>query len=132
MPVRLLLDTHVIARWLTGDKKLSRAQRRALESAVRRTEPVAISAISLLEIAMLANAGVLQPAADVYFEALRTNPLFQVLPLTYEIASEAASLAGSLRDPADCVIVATARVHRLRLLTSDRRIVESNVAPVVD
>lgn len=131
MSARFLLDTHVVARWLTSDKKLSREQRSALDSAVRRTEPIALSAISLLEIAMLANAGVLLPSVAVYFEALRTNPLFQVLPLTYEIALEAASLAGRLRDPADCVIVGTARVHRLCLLTSDQRIVESTLASVI-
>jgi PIN domain nuclease of toxin-antitoxin system len=36
-----------------------------------------------------------------------------------------------LRDPADRTIVATARVRNLRLLTSDQRIIESNLVPVV-
>jgi PIN domain nuclease of toxin-antitoxin system len=37
-----------------------------------------------------------------------------------------------LRDPADRAIVATARVHRLRLLTSDQRIATSGLVPVVE
>jgi hypothetical protein len=37
-----------------------------------------------------------------------------------------------LRDPADRAIVASARVHNLRLVTSDRRIIESKLAPVVE
>jgi PIN domain nuclease of toxin-antitoxin system len=41
-------------------------------------------------------------------------------------------MGGGLRDPADRAIVATAQVHRLRLVTSDRRIVESKLAPVVE
>jgi predicted nucleic acid-binding protein len=34
--------------------------------------------------------------------------------------------------PADCIIVATARVHGLRLLTSDRRIIESSLVSTVE
>jgi PIN domain nuclease of toxin-antitoxin system len=37
-----------------------------------------------------------------------------------------------LRDPADRAIAATARVHRLRLVTSDQRIIESKLVPVVE
>ena len=55
---------------------------------------------------------------------------FLVLPLNYEVAAEAALLA-NLRDPADRAIVATARVHRLTLVTSDQRIIESKLVPVI-
>jgi len=47
------------------------------------------------------------------------------------VAKEVTMLGGALRDPADRAIVASARVHRLRLLTSDRRIIESNLVSVV-
>lgn len=57
-------------------------------------------------------------------------PVFLVLPVTYEVATEAA-LLGNLRDPADRAIVATARAHRLTLMTSDQRIIESKLVPVV-
>ena len=129
---RFLLDTHVAVRWLIESKKLSREQSRVLEGAVRRVEPVALSAMSLLEIAVLASEGRLRLPVDDFFGELQANPLFRVLPLTYEIASEVASLGRSLRDPADRAIVATARVHRLRLVTSDQRIIESKLVPVVD
>jgi PIN domain nuclease of toxin-antitoxin system len=65
-----------------------------------------------------------------FFDDLQANPVFQILPLTYEVAAEAASL-GNLRDPADRAIVATARVHLLRLVTSYRRIIESKLVAVV-
>jgi hypothetical protein len=77
--------------------------------------------MSLLEIAMLASQGRLRPRADEFFEKLQANPLFRILPLSYEIALEVASLGAGLRGPADRAIVATARVHRLRLMTSDQR-----------
>jgi PIN domain nuclease of toxin-antitoxin system len=114
-------------------KKLSRIQLRTLESTVRRGEPVALSAISLLEISVLASGR--KPALDVsleeFFEDLSSNPIFRVLPLTYEVAHEVQSL-DILRDPADRAIAATARVHRLRLVTSDRRIIESKLVLTVE
>jgi PIN domain nuclease of toxin-antitoxin system len=61
---------------------------------------------------------------------MQAAPFFTVLPVTYEIAAEAGYLH-SLRDPADRASVATARMHRLRLMTSDQRIIESKLVPVV-
>jgi PIN domain nuclease of toxin-antitoxin system len=132
LPPRLLLDTHIAIRWITESKKLTREQVRALEGAVRRTDLVALSAISLLETAMLAGDGrlKLRMGLNEFFEELQADPVFHVLPVTYEVAFEAASL-GILRDPADRAIGATARVHRLSLVTSDQRIIESKLVPVV-
>jgi PIN domain nuclease of toxin-antitoxin system len=87
--------------------------------------------MSLLEIALLAGDSKLKLRLDEFFDAVQANPIFQVLPVTYEIASEFASLR-SLRDPSDRAIVATARVHRLWLVTSDERIIDSRLVPVVD
>src|ERR1700689_5329444 len=54
---RFLLDTHIVVRWLATPKKLSRDQTRVLREAIRRREPVAVSAITLLEIAILFGEG---------------------------------------------------------------------------
>jgi PIN domain nuclease of toxin-antitoxin system len=104
-----------------------------LEAAVRRGEPVALSAITLLEIAVLASGvkPLFKVPLDEFFQELNSNPVFRVLPLTYEVALEVASL-GALRDPADRAIAATARVHRLLLVTSDRRIIDSELVQVVE
>lgn len=133
MVPRLLLDTHVLVRWLFGARKLSRTQLRTLESAVTRGEPMAFSAISLLEIAILASGEkpALRVSIDALFDDLQSNSVFRVLPLTYEVAREIASVA-VLRDPADRAIAATARVHRLRLVTSDQRIVASGLVPTIE
>jgi PIN domain nuclease of toxin-antitoxin system len=94
---------------------------------------VTLSAVSLLEIAVLASGGrpALKMRLDEFFQDLNSNPTFRILPLTYEVALEVASLS-VLRDPADRAIVATARVHRLRLVTSDQRIIESKLVQVVE
>jgi len=90
--------------------------------------------MSLLEAALLTSLGRLRLKISLgeFFEGLQANPLLQVLPLTYEIAQEVASMGSGLRDPADQAIVATARVHRLRLVTSDLRIIESKLVSVLD
>jgi PIN domain nuclease of toxin-antitoxin system len=104
-----------------------------LRDAVRHREPLAISAITLLEIAILfgeSRTRSERPAGELLGE-LDSDPAFQILPLTVDVAAEVASLGASLRDPADRAIVATARVHKLRLLTSDQRIIDSELVPVV-
>ena len=104
-----------------------------MESAARRGEPLAISALTLLELAVLTNGvrPALEVALDEVFRILRAGSSFQILPLTFEVAQEAGWL-DSLRDPADRAIVATARVHRLRLVTSDQRITDSTLVSVVE
>lgn len=93
-----------------------------------------MSAITLLEIAVLSGAGGtrLQVPVQELFAALDSSAGFKVLPLDVEIAAEVAALGGMLRDPAGRAIVATARVHRLRLVTSDQRIIGSKLAAVLE
>jgi len=66
------------------------------------------------------------------FGAIESRENFHIVPIDIAIATEVAAIGDSLREPNDRVIVATARVHRLRLVTSDRRIVESQLVPVVE
>ena len=62
-----------------------------LERAARRAEPVAVSSMSLLEIAVLRSDGKLNLPLSDFFDDLQANPLFRLLPLTYEIALEVAT-----------------------------------------
>lgn len=133
MRPHFLLDTHVVVRWLAEPRRLTRDQARALREAVRNRQQVAISGISLLEIAQLDGldrSRVPAPPREMLAE-IGKNPVFQILPLTVEVATEVAALGPKLRDPADRAIVATARVHALRLVTSDQRIIDSGLVPVV-
>jgi PIN domain nuclease of toxin-antitoxin system len=122
-----------VVRWLATPKELSREQMRVLREAVRRREPVAVSAITLLEIAVLFGKGSARsdiPIDDLLAE-LESNPAIRIVPLTVDVAAEVAALGGHLRDPADRAIVSTARVRRLRLITSDQRIIDSGLVTVV-
>jgi PIN domain nuclease of toxin-antitoxin system len=91
---RLLLDTHIIVRWLAAPRRLSREQARALRETVRHREPVAVSAISLLEIALFFGEGATRDrlsAAELLRE-IEHQPAFQIIPLTAEIVAEVAAL----------------------------------------
>ena len=94
---------------------------------------MALSAVSLLEIAVLASGGrpALKVSLNEFFRDLNSNPIFRILPLTCDVALDVAALS-VLRDPADRAIAATARVHGLRLVTSDQRIIDSKLVPVVE
>jgi PIN domain nuclease of toxin-antitoxin system len=59
-------------------------------------------------------------------------PLVRTVPISPAIAAEVATLPESFpRDPADRLIVSTARVWGARLLTSDRRIIEASIVPTL-
>lgn len=130
---RFLLDTNIVLRWLLESRKLSRQQTRALSGAIGRNEILCLSGHSLVEIAILTSRGSLRLPYGLasLFENIEQHPTFQVLPITYEIALDVAKLE-SLRDPADRIIVATARVHKLKLLTADERIIHSGLVDVID
>ena len=132
MNPRLLLDTHILLRWIAHSRLLSRDQMRLMNQAERRQELFGVSSISLMELALLrANRDWMSSQIEQALIAIEASETIQVLPLTVDIAREVTPLIGLLRDPSDCVIVATARVHGLRLLTSDQRILDSNLTPVV-
>ena len=88
----------------------------------------------LLEIAVLFGEGStrLRVPAQELLAALGPGTGFHIVPIDVEVAAEIAAMGDALRDPADRAIVATARVHRLRLVTSDQRIVETKLVPVVE
>lgn len=88
--------------------------------------------MSLLEIAILERERkiLVSTSLDRFFADIQRNPEFEVLPMTFEIALDASRL-GILRDPMDRAIAATARIHSLTLVTSDRRICDSALVPVL-
>jgi len=66
------------------------------------------------------------------FVTLAQGGAFRIIPFDVEVAREVVELGDSLRDPSDRAIVATARVHRLRLVTSDQRIIDSKLVSVIE
>lgn len=86
---------------------------------------IGVSAISCWEIAKLVQRGRLELPCSLreWFEQALGYPGVQLLELTPEIAIESTQLPGEFhRDPADQIIVATARLYGCPLVTSDSRI----------
>jgi PIN domain nuclease of toxin-antitoxin system len=127
---RFLLDTNIAVRWLTKPAKLSGEQSRVLREAVRRLEPLAISAVTLIEIAVVPRGRFSRDSIEIIRE-IESNPIFQIIPITFDVAVEVAAIGRHLEDPADRAIVSTARVRQLTLLTSGERIIDSNLVPVI-
>lgn len=121
----IVLDTHVWILWVHGDEQLTQAQREAITT--NETDLIGVSAISCWEIAKLVEYGRLElpSALGEWFEQALSYPGVQLLALTPEIAIESTQLPGEFhRDPADQIIVATARVYACSLVTSDDKILK--------
>jgi len=121
----LLLDTCALIWMANGDPFLPAALR-ALRKAAERGE-LFLSPVSAWEIGVLASRRrlELQVPARVYVEQVFSRPEIQVAPLTPEIAVQASYLPGQFHsDPADRLIVSTAMVMGLQVMTRDRRILD--------
>lgn len=120
----ILLDTHVLVWWVSEEKKLSKQARTAIQDAVKR-DGVAVSAISIWELSMLLKNGRLEVTMDkkIWLDRVLEAPKLHVIPVDAIIARESVNLPGSFHaDPADRMIVATARILGLSLVTLDKKI----------
>lgn len=119
-----MLDTHIWVWWLTADSPLSRAERNALDAKAARSE-LYLSAISLLEAQVLHAKQRLElplPFAE-WLARAADGRVITVLPLNLEVIFALDTLPVSFHgDPADRIIVATARTHAMLLATHDAAI----------
>ena len=125
-PDLLLLDTHVWLWLVAGSSDLSMEARHTISGAAT-AGTLRIAAISLWEIALLASRGriVLGKSIGLWLEEALADPGPAIDPLSPQIAIESYALPDVFhRDPADRLIVATARVANATLMTRDQRILE--------
>lgn len=118
----ILLDTHVWIWWVHRDRLLPADLLTVFE---QQRETLAVSAISLWEVAKLVERGRLELPSEVplWFDMALGGSDVTLLPITPAVAAASASLPSPFhRDPADQIIVATARVLDIELATCDARI----------
>lgn len=129
--MRLVLDTHAFIWWIGALPGLTPKQLRALDTTLADDETVGLAAISAWEIARLVARGRIRADEDTIRRHL-ANPALELLPLTPAIAFESTRLQRTVpQDPADQLIIATARVHGVPLLTADGEIRRSRAVPVI-
>lgn len=120
----VVLDTHSWIWFLNADPRLGRDARTEIEAATLRDRAV-LSAISLWEISMLVARGRLTLPRDPreWLEFHLSRPGFTVHPLSIAVAVESNRLpADPHGDPADRIVIATARHLDALLVTADQKI----------
>jgi PIN domain nuclease of toxin-antitoxin system len=119
-----VLDTHTWIWFLNADQRLGPHSRAAITAATTDDRAI-ISAITLWEIAMLVANGRLSLPSDPrdWLAINAARPGFRVHPLSVAVAVGSTTLpADPHGDPADRIIIATARHLAARLVTADRQI----------
>lgn len=119
----ILLDTHIWVWWAGRTERLNERVTQLLVA--NEQEGLGVSVISCWEVAKLVEVGRLELSLPVeqWIDHALLLPGIQLLGLTPEIAIASSQLPGEFhRDPADQIIVATARVYGVQLLTVDTRI----------
>ncbi len=115
----LILDTCGLIWLVNGGGKLSSETLKVIQDA----DVVYVSAASALEIGCKMALGKLVlplEAFEWYARALDIHDLVEI-PVTGEISLLSASLPFHHRDPADRIIIATAKLKRLPIVTHDSR-----------
>lgn len=122
----ILLDTQALIWLIEGNVRLGDAARARIERE-RAGDGAVIPAIAVWEAAMLVDKGKLvlsRPVAG-WFDVVLATPGFWRAELTVAIGADAGSLPGAIHgDPADRIMIATARELGCPLMTADRKILD--------
>ncbi|BBD55357.1 hypothetical protein NIES204_26630 [Planktothrix agardhii NIES-204] len=118
----IILDTHIWIWWVDDHPKLSPQNRDIIQA--HQTSGIGISIISCWEIAKLVekNRLTFESSIEEWLELALKYPGIQLLPLNLPIILESTRLSGFHADPADQIIVATAKINGLSLITQDEKI----------
>ena len=116
--MRVLLDTHTLLWWLSGDKKLSLRARRTIAD---EANEIFVSAVSAWEVATKHRIGKLPAAGPLAVDFAREvrQQGFSALPITLDHGQVAGALAGEHRDPFDRLLIAQSLEEKMALLSND-------------
>jgi PIN domain nuclease of toxin-antitoxin system len=118
----ILLDTHIWIWWVDNSPRLTNPQRSWIDQ--HQEDGLGLSVISCWEVAKAVESGRLSLSIPVqdWLNVAIAYPGIRLFDLTIPIIVESTQLAGFHRDPGDQLIVATARICQIPLLTADIKI----------
>lgn len=122
----VLLDTHIWIWFVQGSGEINLSSVEIIRRA-RMSSRVLVSAISVWEIARLVSANKIRLESDTlqWFRMGMAQSGTQLENLTPDIAVDSCNLPGIFHnDPADRIIVATARLSGATLITRDAKILQ--------
>ncbi len=121
----IVLDTHTLVWWASGIRaQVSVAAMEAIEAEMAGGD-ILVSSISAWELAMLVDRGRIDLSMDIerWLSVVGQIEAVRFVPMDNEIALKSVALPGEFhKDPADRIIVATARKFAAPLVTADERI----------
>jgi PIN domain nuclease of toxin-antitoxin system len=120
----IILDTHIWIWWIDKHELLTAKNRQLIEQ--YRNEGLGISIISCWEIAKLVEKKRIKFDCSIeeWLDSAIAEPDIQLIDLTLPILIQSTQLKGFHQDPADQIIVATAKVYDCPLLTQDTKILK--------
>jgi PIN domain nuclease of toxin-antitoxin system len=128
----ILLDTHIIVWLASSPDKLSKRAVEAITNARRNRGGLAISGVTLYEIAQGVIRGNIEVRSGLQRFLGRIEELVVVRPITSEIAMVAAGMPNAYpKDPMDRIIGATSVVEGLELVTADWLIRKSSLVQTI-
>ena len=122
--MRVLLDTHVVLWWLSGEREVSAAAGAVIE----RSDDLLLSVVSLAEMGIKASIGKLDVPDDLDRQVQAVG--LRILGLAPSHALGVAHLPPHHRDPFDRLLIAQAVAEGLTVVTADQRFAEYPVAVV--
>lgn len=121
----IVLDTHALVWWVTGDLQLSANASAAIAKEQQDAGQILVSAITSWEIAMLVQKERMALAMDLdeWLAAVEGMDGIRVVPISSRVAVQSVQLPGDFhKDPVDRFIVALAREMNAPLITADDNI----------
>lgn len=121
----IVLDTHALIWWVSGDDRLSEPAALSIQHEQENQGDILISAISAWEVSMLVEKGRIALSMDLneWLDAVESIERVSLIPITPRVAVQSTRLPGNFhQDPADRMIVALARELNVALITADGKI----------
>ena len=128
----ILVDTHVVLWQALEPARISRKAAGVIEETRHSGQGLAISDMTLLEIAVIESKSRIHLSASLETFLTEVESRFVVLPITGRVCVRAMGLPVTYpKDPADRIIGATALVEGIPLITADSDIRKSKALPTI-